>query len=323
MTDTSTAIDPVDPELVATGALLRENGLVPQDPRTAPIADVRVAQDRIGQFLADRTTPVATERDLTIPGPGGDIPCRLYVPEAAAPPPLLIYFHGGGFAYGSAPAWDGLMRDLVHRAGIAVLNVDYRLAPEHKFPAGLLDALAAIQFAYRSGAAWGIDTGRLAAGGDSAGANLALAAAMTLRDAKTPALKSLLLFYGVFSGDFHSASWQMLGTGTYGLSQAQMEWVWSTYLEGPADRLDWRATPLSGELSGLPPVQQIIGSLDPLLDDARELKARLDAAGVTNELNVYRGVNHGFVRFNTLIGQAQRAVDDGARALRRHLGVDR
>ena len=101
-----------------------------------------------------------------------------------------------------------------------------------------------------------------------------------------------------------------------------MEWVWSTYLGGPVPG-DWRATPLSGVLNGLPPVQQIVGSLDPLLDDAQALMAKLDAAGVANELRIYRGVNHGFVRFNTMIGPAQRAVDDAARALRRDLGVDR
>jgi len=322
MTDSATTVDPVDPELTAAGILLCDRGLVPLDPRTAPIADVRAAQERIGRFLADRSTPVATERDLSIPGPNGDIACRLYVPEAAMPPPLLIYFHGGGFAYGSAPAWDGLMRDLSHGAGIAVLNVDYRLAPEHRFPAGLSDAVAAIDHAREFGGAWRIDSTRLAAGGDSAGANLALAAAMTLRDAKVPALKSLLLFYGVFSGNMTSASWQTLGTGTYGLSQAQMAWVWATYIGERLDRAGWRATPLSGELSGLPPVRQLIGSLDPLLDDAEALKVKLDAARVPNDLDIYRGVNHGFVRFNAMIAQAQRAVDRAAEVLRRDLGMD-
>lgn len=317
MSETAPAIDPVDPELIATGAFLKDNGLIAPDPRTAAMVDVRAGQDRLGKFLADKVTPVATERDLTIEGPGGLIPCRLYVPDLGAPPPLLVYFHGGGFAYGSARGWDGLMRELVHSAHIAVLNVDYRLAPEHKFPAGLSDALAAIQHARQSGAAWGIDSTRLAAGGDSAGANLALAAAMTLRDRGEQALKSLLLFYCVSSGDSASESWKTLGTGAYGLSQAQMEWVWSTYLERPEQRNDWRAAPLAGNLQGLPPVQQIIGSLDPLLDDARALKARLDAVGVANDLKVYPGVNHGFVRFNTMIATAQRAVDDAAAALRR------
>jgi acetyl esterase len=312
-------IDPIDPELIAAGAQLRDNGLIVPDPRVAPIGQVREMQDRIGAYLAAKAAPVATERDVTIPGAAGDIAARLYVPHSANPPPLLVYFHGGGFAYGSAKAWDGLMRDLVHGSGAAVLNVDYRLAPEQKFPAGLDDALAAISHAATMGDAWGVDASRLAAGGDSAGANLALVAAMGLRSGNAQVLKSLLLFYGVFSGDADSPSWRQLGTGAYGLSQVQMEWVWSTYLDRPQSRHNWRATPLSGDLRGLPPVQQIIGSLDPLIDDARALKARLDTAGVTNDLKIYPGVNHGFVRFNRMIGQAQRAVDDAADALRREL----
>jgi acetyl esterase len=320
-TDAAVTIDPVDPELVAAGALLRESGLIVPDPRTAPIAEVRDAQDRIGKYLADKVAPVATETDVVIPGGAGDIPARLYVPHSASPRPLLVYFHGGGFAYGSAKAWDGLMRDLVHRSGIAVLNVEYRLAPEHQFPAGLDDALAAITYAATIGEAWGIDTARLAAGGDSAGANLALVSAMSLRSRNAPVLKCLLLFYGVFSGDADSPSWRRLGTGAYGLSQVQMEWVWSTYLDRPQSRGTWRAAPLAGDVSGLPPVRQIIGSLDPLIDDAQALKARLDSAGVANDLKVYPGVNHGFVRFNRMIGQAQRAVDDAAAALRRELRV--
>lgn len=312
-------IDPVDPELVAAGALLKENGLIALDPRTASISDVRDVQDRIGKFLADKAQPVARESDVSIPRASGAIPCRLYVPETAEPPPLLVYFHGGGFAYGSAAGWDGLIRDLVHRTGIAVLNVDYRLAPEHKFPAGLEDALIAIRYARESGAAWGIDPTRLAAGGDSAGANLALVAAMTFRDQGIHMLTSLLLFYGVFSGDYASPSWTTLGTGTYGLSQAQMEWIWSNYLDRPEQMSNWCATPLSGDLRGLPPVRQIIGSLDPLLDDAHALKARLDEVGVTNDLWVFPGVNHGFIRFNNLVATAQRAVDTAAAALRKDL----
>lgn len=319
MTETDCTIDPIDSELAAAGAVLKSHGLVPPDPRTSAMPDVRSAQDRLGKFLADKVRPVAVERDVDIPGERGAIPCRLYIPDGVASPPLLVYFHGGGFAYGSAPGWDGLMRDLVHRSGVAVLNVDYRLAPEQKFPAGLSDAVAAITHARQAGAQWGIDSVRLAAGGDSAGANLALTAAMTLRDRGEHTLKFLLLFYGVFSGDTTSASWRTLGTGTYGLSQSQMEWVWSTYLERQDQRSDWRATPLCGEHRGLPPVQQIIGSLDPLCDDARALKARLDAAGVVNDLKVYPGVNHGFIRFNNMIKMAQRGVEDAAAALSRAL----
>lgn len=313
------AVQPwVDPELVAAGVFLKERGLVSPDPCVSEIADVRVAQDRIGEALAKDIAPVTEERDLTIPGTRV-ISCRFYRPESSTPLPLLIYFHGGGFAYGSARGWDGLMRELVHQSGVAILNVDYSLAPDFRFPAGLDDATAAIRHAIAHGAEWGIDPARLALGGDSAGANLALSAALGLNADERRALRFLLLFYGVFSGNSDSASWRALGSGSYGLSQTQMEWVWSTYLADQQQRKDWRATPLSGHLAGLPAVLQIIGTLDPLMDDAQALKRRLDDVGVSNRLSLYRGVNHGFIRFGPLLAKARAAVNEAAAALRTEL----
>lgn len=310
----------VDPELVAAGVFLKEQGLVSPDPRNAPIGDVRVAQDAIGAALAKGIAPVKEERDITIAG-ARRINCRFYRPDSSTPLPLLIYFHGGGFAYGSARGWDGLMRELVHQSGVAILNVDYSLAPDFQFPAGFEDATVAIRHSIAHGRDWGIDPTRLAFGGDSAGANLALSAALGLSAEERHALRFLLLFYGVFSGDSDSASWRTLGSGSYGLSQVQMEWVWSTYLSDQQQRKDWRATPLSGNLAGLPAVLQIIGTLDPLMDDAEALKKRLDELGVRNHLSPYRGVNHGFIRFGSLLSKARAAVSEAAAALRAELGV--
>jgi acetyl esterase len=322
MTESSPPATILDPEMIAAGVILRSERLVALDPRTSALTDVRALQDRIGEYLSNKVPRVAVERDVLIPGPNRDIPCRLYAPESATPVPLLIYFHGGGFIYGRAQGWDGLMRELVRQSRVAVLNVDYCLAPDHKFPAGLTEAVAVIDHVKRTGAQWGIDVTRLAAGGDSAGANLALVAEMIRRDRGETALQFLLLFYGVFSGDTASASWVELGSGTYGLSQGQMEWIWSTYLQAPIQRDDWRATPLSGNLTCLPEIHQIIGTLDPLLDDAYALKLRLDAAGVKNDLVFYPGVNHGFIRFNRMVAMAQRAVDDAAVILHRALSVE-
>jgi acetyl esterase len=322
MKESSSAAIALDPEMIAAGAILRSEGLVSLDPRTSALADVRVVQDRIGAYLSNKVSRVAVERDLVIAGPDRDIPCRFYAPESATPLPLLIYFHGGGFIYGRALGWDGLMRDLVEQTGIAVLNVDYCLAPEHQFPAGITEAVTVINHVSRTGAEWGIDVTRLATAGDSAGANLALVAEMIRRDRGETALRFLLLFYGVFSGDTASASWAGLGSGTYGLSKGQMEWIWSNYLEAPNQRDDWRSTPLSGDLTRLPPVHQAIGALDPLLDDAHAMKRRLDAAAVKNNLLIYPGVNHGFIRFNRMVGMAQRAVDDAAAALRSALMIE-
>jgi acetyl esterase/lipase len=309
----------VDPELIAAGAFLKEQGLVSPDPRNAPIVDVRVAQDVIGAALSKGVMPVKEERDITISGTR-QVHCRFYRPESSTPLPLLIYFHGGGFAYGSARGWDGLMRELVHQSGVAILNVDYSLAPDFQFPAGLEDATAAIRHSIAHGRDWGVDLTRLAFGGDSAGANLALSAALGLNAEERRSLRFLLLFYGVFSGDSDSASWRTLGSGSYGLSQIQMEWVWSTYLSDQQQRKDWRATPLSGDLADLPGILQIIGTLDPLMDDAEALKRRLDEVGVRNHLSPYRGVNHGFIRFGSLLAKARAAVSEAAAALRAELG---
>jgi acetyl esterase len=305
----------IDPELIAAGALLQSRGLVAPDRTQVPLSEVRAATDRIGAFLGEGSIPLQRERDLALPGPHGQVPCRLYLPDDAKRPALLIFAHGGGFVQGSIPSWDALLRDLVRQSGMAALSVDYRLSPEHRFPVAFDEMVAMVRLAAREGAGLGIDPSRLAVGGDSAGANLALAAALALRDAGERALGFMLLIYGVYSTDSESASWQRFGSGT-GLSQAQMRWIWETYLERSEQQSDWRAAPLLANLAGLPPAHLIVGSLDPLLDDSHRLAARLKEAGAPCELTVYEGINHGFIRYGRLIATARRAISDCAAALR-------
>src|SRR2546423_2370988 len=282
----------IDPELVAAGKLLQEKGLVAPDRTVASIPEVRAAQERIGAFLGEGSAPLKDERDLSLPGPHGQVPCRLYLPDGVERPPLLVYAHGGGFMQGSIPSWDHFLRDLVRQSGVAALSVDYQLSPEVKFPVAYEEFLAMTRLAAREGAGFGIDPSRLAVGGDSAGANLALAAALAMRDAGERALRFQLLIYGCFSTDCDSPSWQRFGRGA-GLSQTQMRWIWETYLERPEQPSDWRAAPLFASLAGLPPAHLVIGSLDPLLDDSHRLAARLNEAGVRCSLKVYEGLNHG------------------------------
>jgi acetyl esterase len=326
MAASDTAAPWVDPELAAAGALLKERGLAAPGLGQAAIGDVRAGYDRIGAFLSGQSEPLAQERTLTLPGPHGAIPCRLYLPPSAqpgmAPVPALVYLHGGGFALGKLQGWDGLMRDLVRASGMAAVSVDYRLAPEHRFPVQFDETVAVLRHLAAQGATHGIDGSRLAAGGDSAGATLALAAACALRDAGLPNLRQLVLFYGVYSADMGSDSWRRLGSGRYGLSAAQMEWIWSHYLPDAALRSDWRAAPLRAPLAGLPPVFLAAASLDPLLDDSLALQGRLDAAGVANRLVIYEGINHGFIRYTPLLAAARRAVADAAAALRAGLAPD-
>src|SRR5215472_8736640 len=185
----------VDPELIAAGKLLQEKGLVAPDRTKASISEVRAATDRTGAFLGEGSVPLKEERDLSLPGPHGQVPCRLYLPDDVSRPPLLAYAHGGGFMQGSIPSWDHFLRDLVRQSGAAALSVDYQLSPEVKFPVAFDEMVAMTRLAAREGAGFGIDATRLAVGGDSAGANLALAAALAMRDASERAVKFQLLIY--------------------------------------------------------------------------------------------------------------------------------
>ncbi|MFN0298783.1 MAG: alpha/beta hydrolase fold domain-containing protein [Burkholderiales bacterium] len=309
----------IDPELVRLGEEMKRRGLATLSPATAPLAECRSMLDRIGVFLNEGSMPLARERNLSITGPHGMIPCRLYMPDGVTKPPLLVYAHGGSFALGTLTAWDAMLRELVRQSGIAVLSVAYRLAPEHRFPIGFDEVLATIRYFAAEGASLGIDPKRMAAGGDSAGANLALGAALGLRDAGRSPLSFLLLVYGAYSTEGDTDSWERFGTGTYGLSRTQLQWIWDHYLTSPEQRGDWRVGPLRAPMNDLPPAHLIVGTLDPLLDDSHALARRLDEAGVPNSLTLYQGLTHGFIRYGRLIGTARRAVSECAEALSKAL----
>src|SRR5947207_13320500 len=173
----------IDPELIAAGKLLQEKGLVAPDRTVASIPEVRAATDRIGAFLGEGSVPLQRESDLSLPGPHGQVPCRLYLPDGVERPPLLVYAHCGGFMRGTIPSWDHFLRDLVRQSGVAALSVDYQLSPEVKFPVAFDEMVAMTRLMTREGSGLGIDANRLAAGADSASANLAIAAAASMSDA--------------------------------------------------------------------------------------------------------------------------------------------
>jgi acetyl esterase len=202
-----------------------------------------------------------------------------------------------------------------------MLSVDYRLAPEHRFPAGFEDMLAVVKHVAHEGAALGIDAQRLAVGGDSAGGNLALATAVALRDAGASPLKFMLLVYGVYSTDSTTPSWQTLGAPGASLSVAQMDWIWANYLNTPAEKNDVRVAPLLAPMAGLPPAHLIAGDLDPLQDDTRALAAKLAAANVPHTLTMYEGLPHGFIRSSRFSATVRRAVGECAAALRNAFGT--
>ena len=259
--------------------------------------------------------PLPAIEPVSIPGPDAAIAGRLYRPNLAEALPALLYFHGGGWVVGSLDTHDRIMRLLAQKSGALVLGVHYRLAPEHKFPAAHEDALAALRHAIHHGTEWGIDTGRLAVAGDSAGANLAVAACLGLDAAERRRVRLQLLYYGAF-GLTDSPSLRACGGASYGLTGADMARYRQHLMRSPADMSDPRLNNLAGDLRGLPPAFIAAAELDCLLDDSHAMAQALEKAGVAHRLTVYPGVLHGFLHYSRMLDAAMRALDESAAALR-------
>ena len=229
--------------------------------------------------MAGEPEPVEAVADRTIPGPGGDIPIRVYTPKGDTPLPVLVYFHGGGWVICDLETHDGVCRALTNAAGCIVVSVDYRLAPEHKFPAAADDAFAATEWVAANAASFGGDPGRVAVAGDSAGGNLAAVVAQIAR-ARGPKLAFQLLVYPVTDHDFDTASYSENAEGYFN-TRDMMKWFWTNYLPSSSDGADPRASPLRlDDLSGLPAALIITAEFDPLKDEGEAYAARLADAGV-------------------------------------------
>jgi acetyl esterase len=280
------------------------------------------------QFMRARATFLAAPEqvaacvDRTLPGPAGEIPVRIYRPQgsaAGAPLPALVFFHGGGWVFGNLDSHDSLCRALANRARCAVVAVDYRLAPENRFPAAFEDALAALRGVARLGRELGIDGTRLAAAGDSAGGNLVAVAAIEFRDSGGPRLALQVLLYPVTDLAMDMPSYQRLGQG-YMLTRERMLFFRNAYLRDARDIEDWRASPLKArDLSRLPPALIVTASHDPLIDEAKAYADRLAAAGVPVDYRCYEGVIHGFLTMAGKIDAGKTGIDEIAAALRRAL----
>ena len=239
---------------------------------------------------------VAQTRDLTIALPGRALPARLYVPEGAGKnPPLIVYYHGGGWVIGTIETHDGTCRALANASGAAVLSVGYRLAPEVPFPGPLDDCHDALVWAHAHAASLEIDGERLAVAGDSAGGNLAAAVAIRVRDQGGPALRHQLLIYPVTDADFERASYHENGNGDYFLSTAMMKWFWTQYLgQLPEAHVDGVTVLHTADLSGLPSATVITAQYDPLRDEGAAFAQALEAAGNTVHSIAAPGMIHGF-----------------------------
>jgi acetyl esterase len=279
-----------------------------------PVAQARAFFDQMQ--LPRPEVKVAEIVERRIPGPAGEIPVRIYRPEGRAPFPALVYFHGGGWVIGSLETHDGSCRDLANRTGCVVVSVDYRLAPESRFPAAAEDCYAATQWVAAHAGELGIDAARIGVGGDSAGGNLAAVVALMARDRRGPALRHQLLIYPVTDADFSRPSYRENAEG-YLLTTKAMEWFWGHYVPDVAKRVDPYAAPLRAtELAGLPPAFVLTAEYDPLRDEGEAYARRLQHSGVPTVLKRYDGAIHGFFAMGLLAQVGRDAVDDAAAAVR-------
>lgn len=255
-------------------------------------------------------TPVGVIKEIEVPGPAGDVIVRLYRPETNSRDslPLLVFFHGGGHVIGSLDSHDEVARSLCAGAECLVASVDYRLAPEHKFPAAINDAFAATKWLAENAVAIGADARAVAVGGDSAGANIAAVVALMARDADGPALVAQHLVYPVADYACLSPSYKTYAVGHGPVSEAGMHWFQGHYLRDSEDTDDWRASPVkAADLSGLPPALVITAECDVLHDEGAALAKAMAEAGTPVEYIDWPGMIHGFFSFAPFLDEGKAA----------------
>ncbi len=287
---------------------------------TPPPSELTLEQVRAGVKTdpaeLGEPAPMAATEDRRVPGPAGDVPIRIYTPYGPQPLPVFVYFHGGGFVLGDVPSHDAYCTAIAKAAGCIVVSVEYRLAPEHKYPAAPEDAFAATRWVADHAAEFGGDPGRIAVGGDSAGGNLAAVVCLMARDrqASQPVLQ--VLIYPMTDCRFDTPSHREYAEG-YLLSREEMDWFLGCYLAQPEDGQEPYASPLRAEsLAGVAPALVITAEYDPLRDEGESYAARLRASGVPATLTRYDGMIHAFARILALFDQAKIALDEVAGALK-------
>ena len=307
---------PVDPQIQA---LLNLRAALP------PMHTLSVAEARVQ--MAARAIPglripeVASVVNRDMQGPHGSIPLRIYTPLGKGPFPLMVFYHGSGFVVCSLDTHDAMCRNLCSGTGSVVVSVDYRLAPEHKFPAAPDDCLAATRWAGDNAGLLQADTSRVVVAGDSAGGNLAAVTALRARDENGPKIAAQLLIYPVT--DYHTPgtpSYVENAEG-YGLTRAGMEWFWGHYLEDASHGTHPHASPLrANNLAGLPPAYVVTAEYDPLRDEGEYYGQALRAAEVPTEIVRWDGVNHGFFFVVGIVDKAGAAMDAACDWVNRTVG---
>jgi len=284
-------------------------------------AQARAAYEQVAEFLEIPKPVVARVEDFHILARDGyAMAARLYddaAPGTTSGRPVLLFLHGGGFAIGSIATHDTLCRELARQSGCAVVSLDYRLAPEHKFPIAVNDVWDGLQWLHAQGATLGLDPSRLAVGGDSAGGTLAAVCALMARDVGLPLALQLLIYPGTTAhADFPSRTHYREGLL---LDETMIDWFFSHYLPRE-DREDWRFAPLlAPEVEGVAPAWLALAECDPLVDEGLAYADKLRMAGVPVDLEIYRGVVHEFIKMGRVIPEARQFHSDAAAALRRAL----
>ena len=310
---------PLDPQAEALLRSFAEAGMPALD--ALPPDQARPVFDEAFRTPPEALQAVQRVEDLRMPGPGGEIPLRLYAPSDEDDLPLLVHYHGGGWVIGSLETHDGFCRDAAVAAGCAVLAVDYRLAPDHPFPAAFEDCYAALCWAAEHAERLGLDGGRLGVIGDSAGGNLAAAVALQARDAGGTPLRQQVLLYPALDPELRSPSITENAEG-YFLTESAMRWFWGHYRSGGGDAADPRlAPPRAGSLAGLPPALVVTAEFDPLRDEGDAYAEALARAGCQVEHARYDGMFHGFAMMGAQLDRGRDAVARIAAFVRKRFGA--
>jgi acetyl esterase len=281
-----------------------------------PLEPHRQVNDAISLARGTRGPEMAETMERWVAARGRRIYCRVHRPHTDGALPALVYFHGGGWVWGSVDTHDTAARSLAAGGEVAAVSVDYALSPEARFPQALEECAAVVRHVARDGAAWGLDPRRIVLAGDSAGGNLALATALLLRDTGGPALAGILVSYPVCDSNCDTPSYQEFAAG-HVLTREKMAFYWSAYVPHEADRLHPLAAPLRADLTGLPPVLILLAELDVLRSEGEALAAKLREAAVPVEVEIYPGMLHGFIRAAGGVQKARDAVRQAGAWLRR------
>ena len=271
--------------------------------------------------LPKRPTSIAETREIVIPGPASELPARVYTPTGMGPFPLIAFFHGGGFVAYNLDTHDSVCRELCQNVGAVVVSVEYRLAPEFRFPHPTDDAYASVKWLGEHAQELGADPARMAVAGDSAGASLSLATALQLRDSGGPALAAQLLIYPAadMSGQTEYPSRTENGEG-YFLTAEAMKFFGAMYLNSPEDALHPHVSPLhSADLKGLPPTLVLTAEFDPLRDEGKALADKLKSEGVDTTYRPGPGLIHGYANMTGFVPAAAQMMDDAAAWLKAKL----